>query len=1030
MLFFALFVSVIRQSWRFADWRSAVACMVFLPSLFPPTASEGGEPAQEFVNRLRAVGYFDTAIKYLDQIDRFPGAPQEFVAAIPLEKAQTHIDAAVAARSVTDRDSFFVSAEQELKKFLSQAAEHPRFSEARLQLAKLQLLRARQLMLVADPSDEVRGNARESFLGAAKTFGEIETSLRQTLEGLKGQRIDAAKEPEKAARRDQYRFEFLQALSHGAEAKQLAAQTYRDPATEGKAQLEEALTTFTELSDKYGGYLQGAVALLHRGQIQQLLGKESEALDSLQRALEQPDIPALRPARMQAAVALIEMRLAAQPPRIDEAIAQAQPLIEKATPDDRQSADFAALQVAISKAYFANAEKLKGEGKEGEARRMSSTLARPLLNQAVKIPGPHEAVAREMLASLGIETQDVDPVADLSPPKTLDEGLSRAREILQLTEELANTLPILKQRVDAGGAEAAAASQELDALQRRIGQGQADLIELLRATLALDGTDVAGVNQARQFLAYTLFQRESFWEAAAVGEFLARSGAGQPEGLRGGLIAISALQTLARDLPKDSKKGIVRQIELLGDHLIRTWPEESQAKAAKGILIRLALDEDRWDDARKLIDEMPEGPERLTYHRLMGQLLWNRSLLLRQENKPEEAGKLLPQAAVELKTGLDGISDVATTPEPLQAALVLAKVELRRGNAAVALDALDSPKYGPVKLIETVGEPSEGFKSDLRGAELQAVVGVMTAEGGDAAAMLARATSVMDQLRASVGDKPDANDRLVRIYLGLARDIRDQLDSASPDRKSKLIAAFKVFLDSIASSTKDPATLQWVGQTLMQLGESSMGPNEIKAQGQAAELLASATKTFEALRTQMGPDSTPSLKYQLGRANRLAGEYKQAIDLFEEILKATPMMLDAQIEAAKSYQQWAAGIEPKFATKAYESALLGARPGPDGKNVIWGWGKISKLISGKQEFRDSFFEARYQIALCRFMMGKTRQDNKLMEQAISDIQQVVALYPELGGEKRRRDFDLLMKEIQKSLGKSPDGLPPVAKSAS
>ncbi len=331
-----------------------------------PRAVTAGEPAQEFVNQLRTVGYFDTAIAYLDRIDRYPGVPQAFLDAIPLEKAQIHIDAALAARSTTDRDQFFVSAEEELKKFLQQSS-HPRLSEARLQLGKLQLVRARQLMSAADPSDEARASARQSFLDAAATFDAITAELREILEGMRGQRIDPAKEPEKAAQRDQHRYEYLQAQLHSGEAKQLAAQTYRDPAQEGKPLLEEALAAFTELSEKYNDYLPGALAMLSRAQVQQALGKHAEAIDSYQRLLEQDAVDPLRPARMQATVGLIELRLAADPPQIDEAIAQARPIVDTARPNEKSTAEYAALQVALAKAYFAAADRAQADGKQADA---------------------------------------------------------------------------------------------------------------------------------------------------------------------------------------------------------------------------------------------------------------------------------------------------------------------------------------------------------------------------------------------------------------------------------------------------------------------------------------------------------------------------------------------------------------------------------------------------------------------------------------------------------------------------------------
>lgn len=983
-----------------------------------------GEPAKEFAARLRTAGYFDTAITYLDRVERMPGVPAEFLEAIPLEKAQTHIDAAVAARTASERDSYFVAAEAELKSFL-QRSQHPRLSEAHLQLGKLQLLRARQLMLVAEPDDQSRSAARTSYLAAANTFQEIETRLRGQLEEMKGQRIDTAKEPEKAALRDQYRFEFLQALSFGAEAKQLAAETHPEPASDGKPLLEAALATFIELSDKYGGYLQGAQALLNRGQIQRLLGQDTEAIDSFLRVLEQPDIPQLRPARLRAMTSLVEMRLAATPPQITEAIGQAKPLVDAARPDERRLAEFGELQVALAKAYFAESDKTRGDGKPAEAKRIRTSQARPLLASAVKIPGAHEPVAREMLAELGFEPEESTTAKDFTQPKSLAEAVTQAKELLQVDKQLTDTRPLVAQRVEAGGEEATSATGELERIDQQIADGLALSVQVLRAALGLGDRDPETVQEAQFLLAYSLFRRGQAWEAAAVGGHLSRTAAGRPEGLRGGRIALSSLQSLARELPSESRAGVVRQIESLGEHLIRSWPSDSQAAAAQGVMIQLALDDNRWDDARQLINRMPEGEERLFYQRLMGQLLWNRSLILRQENQPEAADALLPDAATELRAGLAGLAEPPSVAEPLQAALVLAKVELRLGNPAAALAALDDPKFGPVALLGSVAEPSETYRSDLHSVELQSVVGVMTTGDDDTGQLLSRATQVMDNLRDSVADKTDANERLVRIYLGLARDIRDQLDAADPTRKAKLIAAFKVFLDSIATSTNEPTTLQWVGQTLMQLGESSMGPQDTRAQGQASELLSSATRTLEDLARRLGDETPATLKFQMGRGFRLSGEYKKAIDQFEEILSKTPMMIDAQIEAARAYEQWATSLEPRFASKAFESALMGARPGSDGKNIIWGWGRISRLLSGKAEFRDTFFETRYHIAFCRFMMGKHSQNNRLIEQAVADIQQVAALYPELGGPQRRRDFDLLLKEIQKALGKAPDGLPAV-----
>ena len=986
-------------------------------------AAEIGEPAEAFVAQLRSAGYFDTAIKYLDRIEKYPGVPQSFIDAIPLEKAQTFIDAAVSARSISERDGLFVSAEDALKGFLKQT-DHPRVSEARLQLGKLQLVRANQLMSVADPSDEARENARKSCLDAAETFNSIVTDLRVTLEAMKGQKIDPEKEPDKVAQRDQYRYEFLQAQLRSGEAKQLAAQTYRDPAKDGKQLLEESLVSFSELSEKYSGFFQGAMSMLYRAQVQRTLGDTKSAIDSFQRVLEQPEVDPLRPARMQAMTGLVEMQLAESEPKIDEIIGQAKRLVDGSRPNERRIPEFAALQVALAKAYLFQSEKLIAEGKQIDGRKIASSNARPLLVAAAKVPGLHETETREMLAKMGIEkAESAESAVVVERPKSLDEALSTAQQLLQQAEDLYRARELLVDQVDKGGDGAEAAKTELEAADSQIDEGRKTLVQVLRGGLAIGGSEPEPRNQARQYLAYTLYQRGDYWDAAAVGQFLSRSAANKPEGLRGGLIAIESLKTLIRNLPKESNAGLVRQIEVLGEHLVKTWPDDPQAASAKGILISLALDDDRWDDARKLLGQIPEGAERASFLRLMGQLLWNKSLLLRQENKAPEGDALLPQAATDLKAGLDGMPGELTGPEALQAALVLSRIEMRRGNSDEVLKVLDHPKYGPVKAVEKLGEPKDGFLADMYAVELQAVVGVMTSAGSDTEALMTRATGVMDRLQASVKDKADANDRLVRIYIGLARDIKDQLDAASPDQQKKLIGAFRVFLDSIAKSSKDPATLQWVGQTLMQMGEAALASDDPGTKIQGSELIKSSILTFDTLLTQLGGQAPLTLKFQLGRANRLSGEYKKAIDLFEEILKTSPMMLDTQIEAAKAYEQWAGKVDPKLAKNAYRAALSGARPGADKKNVIAGWGRISQLVSGRPEFRQQFFEARYHVAFTRFMLGKVSNDNKMMEQASKDITQVAALYPDMGGDAQRKDFDLLMKEIQKGLGINAVGLP-------
>ena len=151
------------------------------------------------LKRLRAAGYYDTAIAYLDRLEEYPSVDPKITNAILLEKAQTFIDAAIGTRNPKTRDEYFRNAERELTEFLKQES-HPRESEARLQLGKLQMVRAAQLMN-GQPDQAKREAARQSYLAGARTFDRITEQLKTKLLDMQGAKIDPAKDPEAAALR-------------------------------------------------------------------------------------------------------------------------------------------------------------------------------------------------------------------------------------------------------------------------------------------------------------------------------------------------------------------------------------------------------------------------------------------------------------------------------------------------------------------------------------------------------------------------------------------------------------------------------------------------------------------------------------------------------------------------------------------------------------------------------------------------------------------------------------------------------------
>ncbi len=988
------------------------SCLTGSAGVFPSAGA--AEPAKDFLDRLRLSKYFDTAILYLDRLDKYQGVDAEFKKAVPLEKAQTYVAAARVSRSATARDDYLNEATLSLDEFLK-SGSNPRQAEARLMLGTLQMFRGAQALGV-DPDDTQRKAAMQHYVDAAKTFDEIVESLKSKLTEMQGAKIDASADPEKANLRDQYRGEYLQALTMAGEARLQAAMSLNDPAKDGKKQLEEALGFFTDLSEKYDSFPPGAIALMSRGLAQEALGDKNAAMDSFIRMLATQDVEDLRDAKFKAASGLIRLSLDETPPKYQSAIDRAQGMIDSVRPNERRSPAVSQLEVDLGRAYLAKANDKENQ-KPADLKRAESE-GRQLLIKASKVEGDHVAEATELLKGLGIDSDAADgAVAELptaEDPASPDDAYAKAMELYQVGENYSTMLEVAKQEKDA---------DKQQQLEKQLAETRGVAARILSRGLGMANANSDGelVNNSRQLLAFLLYQLGRYRDASVVGEFLAKNSPGTEMGMKGALIARNSLQTLL--IQDISNQRLIDQVKRLAEYATKNWPTDAETPVFQRLVIELMLQQDRFDEARTAIQAMSEGPIRSLMQRKLGLFLYQASVDARMADDEAASIQRMDEAEQELRAGLDSIQGNLADEEAMKAALILAKIYLRSDEVDQADKTLNSPKYGPLKLAEKLGQDDSDFASSLYSTQLSLIVQKMTAPNSDTETLVGQANQVMDKLKASVkGD--DADQRISGIYLRMARDIREQLDTAEPAQKTKLIGAFQIFLQRISKTTEDDATLQWIGQTVMEMAEASMVAGESKASGQAADLLATATETFERLKKKSA--TTPlAVDFQLGRAQRLVGDYKEALDTLDPLLRKSPNMLNAQVEAALAYEQWGGTLPPKYAGSAFKAALSGSRRDANDKFVIWGWGKISQMTSSNETYRDTFFDARYHVALCRYLWGKSTNEKQLIEKSIGDITKVAALYPELGGPKQRDKFDKLLKLIQKELGQKPDGLPPL-----
>lgn len=970
------------------------------------------EPAEAFVQELIAQQYFDVATAYIDRVKENPAVAAGFRSSIEFQKAQVYIAAAQTSRDQSKLDEQLKKAETSLQKFVDRG-EHPRRREAQLQIASLQRVRADQF-LAGDPSDQSRKDARKLYLAAGEIFQTVTDSIRETLQEVRGAKIDPSKNGDAANSREQLRAVFLQGLVSNAEVKKLAAETYSDPKSrDAKKLYQAALKQFKELSEQYSDYVPGAMARLSAGEINERIGEIETARTDFLEMIESTDADGLREAKFKAASGLLRLSKDASAGEVKLAIDTARQFISDVRGKERGSAVVNQLELDLAKSLLTQSQTQGGKRAISEGRQ--------ILTRIVKFDGPHNDSAKSLLRGLGINVDE-----DNALPTTADRPESTADAIVksqQLLQAINQTESVIKTLQSDPSDEA---EQQRISLGAVIVEKRATAISLLMQGLAIANreTEIQSVIDARQLLAYALSLSDRHRDAAVVGRSLAKLSPGTATGLSGGLIALGSLQNLLRDQP--GNQGLIDQLAALADYLGQTWPDDPKAQSAKSVVVQLSLQNKDFEKAASLIEAMPQSGEKTSLLLLIGRMEYADAITAIRGDQTDKGKSLRRSAERHLAEGLRKIDKSAVDLAAAKAALALAKIQNTRGASTKAVATIDHPVYGPARLVNQV-KPDANFLSDLYATQLRALVGTMTgpdAQSQDISQTLARAVATMEKLQqANQGESSAA--RLQSIYFAMANDIREEIDAATPDRKRDLTAAFHEFLKKMSASSEDPSMLQWIGQTLLSFGESAMQPGQKKASGDAAELLKTADETFDRLIAQ-APSSPAVVRFQSAKTQRLRGDYKAAIDALEAILKESPSMLDAQIEAALAYEYYATAVPEKYTDKVYARALHGARPGgPTKENVIWGWGKVSLLTSKNPQFLDKFFLARYHVALCRFLQGKAADDPAITRKAITDITQIESLYPEMGGPQMRQRFDQLLRKIQTEVGLEADGLKPI-----
>ncbi len=1043
-----------------------VLLLVAVASLGASARALAVEPAQAFLDGLRERKLFDVAADYLDAAQANPNVPAAFKQTLLYEKGKTLIEGANETRDAALREKQLDEGQNALQQFIGQQPNHLLAMSARNQMGNVLVKRAgnrveRAKKLTGADKDKVTKEALGLYDEAIKVFGNLVAELAEKLKAYPAV-IDEKREAKRAAERDQFRVDYLQAQLLAAATQEEKAGALPADSKQRTDLLAAARADYKEIYEKYSRRIAGLYAQMYQGRCLQKLGMHKEASGIFAELLSKTDgSEALHTLKVKVMALAVESWFA-QSLHL-EIVNKALPVIESLRPDENRTDEAMLMRITTARACKAYADEIKKAKPRDPQIKQLLTEGRQLVTFVAKFPGDYQEAARRLVTDF--VGGDADAPTDRPEPKTFAEASTAAREAITGMEEGKQIIRLLPPRIqiEKDATAKAEMQKQLEEAEQNITKLEDDAFHYCRLSLKLADkeSDLTTLNLVRYLLCYLHYHRGNYFDASVIAEFIAHRYPDAQGARQCAKIAMASYQKLYAENTTDDKSYETTRIIESCDYIARQWPESAEAEEALNTLIPFMIREKKLKEAQEYLAKIPvESPHRGSAELKTGQALWASYLENSQELRDWETGTVQKPEEVDLdarKKELDELKSTAKETlvggvERMQAAgdsgsvistavLSLAQIYVDTGEAAKAAELLEDPKIGSLALVRAKDEstqkpgfPEETFKTALR-AYISALSGAGAAE---AAALIGKAEGVMNDLEQYMGQDDEGKQKLVAIYVSLARDLQRQMEIAEPQAKSSLGKGFEAFLSQVAEDAQQLDVLNWVAETYRGMGESFLTADR-KVSPEAKTYFEEAAKTYDKIleKGTSDPDFLPAqmttqIRLQQAKTKRSMLDYTGAMDIFEAILKVSPTMLPVQMEAARTYQDWASYNKPDL----YQSAMFGARPdkAKQDRNTIWGWGEIGNRTAGNDRFKDQFNEARFNLALCRYNFALSPENaarkTELLKRAAQDISVTVGLYGSSIDDKWRTQYDTLLKNVQRGLDERPVGLQALEKKTS
>ena len=990
-----------------------------------------GENFEGFLSGLRSPerGYYDLAFDYLTFMGTSPLVSDAVKQTIPYEMARTMIDAAAAEADPVRAKSMLATAKSRLEEFVQANPDHRLAATASLELGRVWIEEGRKnLESAARPTraadkPALTAEARKLFTDAMAIFAEAEKKLEAHFKTF--ETFIPPEQVERLAEREQTNRDLIDAKRYAAVALFEMSRCYPAGSAEAKDHLQKAADRYEAVNRDYRTLLVGVYARIKQGQCYQAMGEMKRAIGYYTEVFKQPDeSPELDPLKTSALLLLLECHVSPSEKEYELAATRGETWLRESRARQTDSPDGVAIRYYTALALKRFAESMLD--KDSAKKKQAMDSARDNATLVARLNGPYRDRARQLLT----EITGIDPSA--KPPTTFADALERGKQAVETAQ------------VEMGAVETDAANRAQH--ERQAAAALDEGIEYLKLAMRLrtKDTPIDEVNQSRYMLAFAHYLAGNYYDAAVLGEFLISNYPASAAARPGAKLALAGYLASYNAAPIDQRGFDRERMTRVAETIAETWSGEPEADEAWLVLLDLArLDHDRARLLEYLSKIGDDSPRRGEAELKIGSALWNeylRAMRLEEgerppaaelENLSKTARETLARGVERSKAALAAGGDVS--PSAVTAALSLAQIEVSSGAAPRALEVLQDKQVGPLALVEAksplVGSQTADFAKETYKVALRAFVGTQSLDQAE------RMMDELEKLVAAGGDSSSAE--LTKIYISLGLELQEELELLREQNRADELAnvsrGFELFLDRIAARQQGNnfSSLNWVAATLSNLaagndnGDAKLPPQAVsyykKALAADERILAAA----QADPNFASGDVLLAIELRMAKCERRLGQFKEALDRLERILRKKPMLLEPQREAALAFQDWGAE-NPLY----YSLAIRGGRAANDDRgqkvNTIWGWAKLSNMVYSNPDYADAFYEARYNLATCRYLQSITQSGEskaKGLADALSEINYMIRTRPTLGGESWRAKYDELLKKIQQAAGQPVTGLP-------